>query len=64
MKIRWCKKSCINSKGIKRSALFFSKDFTTTPNKKGAAPMKVEISVPEVESIFKEIRELPKNFMR
>jgi putative transposase len=32
---------------------------TRTPQRKGEAPMKIEVSVPEVVSVFKEIQEQP-----
>jgi hypothetical protein len=42
-----------NFKGYQR-ALFLEKGFTPNPKKKGEAPMKVDISVPKVVSIFEE----------
>ncbi|MFO8163729.1 MAG: transposase [Thermodesulfobacteriota bacterium] len=39
--------------------LFLIKGFTQKPIKKGETPIKLEISVPEVVEIFKEIQEQP-----
>jgi hypothetical protein len=44
---------CEILKGYQR-ALFLEKGFTPNPKKKGEAPMKVDISVPNVVSIFEE----------
>jgi putative transposase len=46
---------------LKKKALFLYKGVDQTSKKKGEAPMKMEITVPEVISLIKEIRKQPES---